>query len=90
MIDTLGVLLELLYHKAAMGLARRQSSLSGGAVTPGERGVRAVVRDSVEAVMMYGGASEESRTILDALIPLAGVLTSPWSLPDGEEDPSPA
>jgi dihydroxyacetone kinase len=63
---TSGVLLELMFRKMSTSLARSE------AITQAE--VCQAVQDGVDAVSLYGGATVGSRTMLDALVPMAQSL----------------
>jgi dihydroxyacetone kinase len=65
-----GILLELMFRKASTSL----QSVPGGGITSKEMAV--AFRNGCEAVSFYGGASEGSRTMLDALFPASVAMLS--------------
>jgi len=63
---TSGVLLELMFRKMSSTLSKYESV--------GVTEMCQAFQDGVDAIILYGGASEGSRTMLDAMIPAATAL----------------
>jgi dihydroxyacetone kinase len=69
---TSGVLLELMFRKMSTSLARSET------ITQTE--LCQAVQDGVDVVSLYGGATVGSRTMLDALVPMAQALVDSQDL----------
>lgn len=74
---TSGVLLELMFRKMSTSLGRSEFI--------GTAELCNAVKDGVDAVSLYGGATVGSRTMLDALVPLAEALVATNSVDEAAE-----